>query len=89
MGKACKHIVCMHASLCALVKLCAQRSPACSPDSIDTLISLIQLNLADVWALAHKNIACKHANLSDQVKLCAYRGPACPPDSIDILISLI
>ena len=61
MAKACKHIVGMHASLCALVKLCAQRGPACAPDSIDTLISLIQPNLAEIWACAHKHIGCMHA----------------------------
>ena len=89
MGKACKHIVCIHASLCALVKLCAQRSPACSLDSIDTLISLIWPNLAEIWASAQKYIGCMHTRLHAGVKLCAQRGLAFSPGSIDILISLI
>ena len=36
-------------SLSAWVTICAQAGLACS-DSIDTLISLIQPNLAEIWA---------------------------------------
>ena len=44
----------------AQVKLCAERGPAQSPDSIDTLISLINSNLAEIWdhAQAHSMYAC-------------------------------
>ena len=41
-------------------KLCAQRSLACSPDSIDTFISLIRHNFPEIWAYACKHIACMH-----------------------------
>ena len=44
-----KHIVCMHTNLRAQFKLCAETGLACSPDSIDTLISLIRTNLAEIW----------------------------------------
>ena len=47
---ACKHIGCMHNSLCALVGISAQKGLACSPDSKDTLISLIPFNVAEIWA---------------------------------------
>ena len=50
----------MHASLHAWVDLCAQKDPACYPDSIDTLISLIRSNLAEIWACACK---CKYPSL--------------------------
>ena len=79
----------MHASLHSQGKLCAQTGRACSPDSIDAFISLIQPNLAEIWACAHKHIACMHASLHAQVKLCDQTGLACSPDSIDTLISLI
>ena len=42
----------MQASKGAWGDLCAHKGPACYPDSIDTLISLIQPNLADIWACA-------------------------------------
>ena len=45
-----KHIVCMHTNLRAQFKLCAETGLACSPDSIDTLISLIRTNLAEIWS---------------------------------------
>ena len=83
-----KHKACMHASLCAGVKLCAHTGLSCS-HSIDTFISLIQSNLADIWACAHKHIGCMHASLHARVDLRAQKDPACYPDSIDILISLI
>ena len=79
----------MRASLRARVDLCAQKDLACYPDSIDTLISLIQSNLAEIWACAHKHIGCMHAGLRAWVDLCAQKDPACYPDSIDTLISLI
>ena len=69
-AQARKHLTCMHTSLCARVKFCAQRGPACSPDSIDILISLIWPKLAELWALAHKHIACMHASLPAWVNLC-------------------
>ena len=46
----------MHASLHAKVDLCAQKDPACYPDSIVTLISLIRSILAEIWACALKHI---------------------------------
>ena len=58
-------------------------------DSIDTLISLIQPNLAKIWASACKHMACMHTSLRTWVKLCAQRGTACSPDSIYTWISLI
>ena len=79
----------MHASLRAWVNLCAQRGPACAPDSIDTLNSLIPPNLGEIWACARKHIGCMHARLCAGVKLCAQRGLAYSLDSIDTLISLI
>merc|ERR1712081_26287 len=79
----------MHASLHAWVDLCAQKDPACYPDSIDTLISLIQSNLAEKWACACKHRGCMHPSLHARVDLCAQKDPACYPDSIDTLISLI
>ena len=72
---ACNHIVCMHSSLCTQVTLCAQIGPACSPDSIDTLIPLIQPNLAKIYACAHKHIVCMHASFHAMVTLCAQTGP--------------
>ena len=71
-----------------LVKLCAQRGPACSPDSIDILISLIRPNLAEIWACACKHTACMHTSLPTQVILFAQGGPAWSPNSVDTLISL-
>ena len=79
----------MHASLHAQGDLCAQKGPACYPDSKDTLISLIQPNLADIWAYACKHIAFMQASLHALVKFCAQRGTAYSPESIDTLISLI
>ena len=79
----------MHASLRAQVDLCAQKDPACYPDSIYTLISLIRSNLAEIWVCACKHIECMHASLHGQVDLYAKNNPACYPDSIDTLISLI
>ena len=79
----------MHTNLRALVKLCAQRGTACFPDSIDTLISHIRLNLAEIWACARKHIGCMHASLHARVDLCAQKDLACYPDSLDTLISLI
>ena len=46
---ASKNIVCMM----AWDELCAQIGPACYPDSIDTLISLIPLNLAELLSCAY------------------------------------
>ena len=79
----------MHASLHAQVDLCAQKDPVYYPDSIYTLISLIQSNLAEIWACARKHIGCMHTSLRAPVILCAQKGPAWSPDSIDTLISLI
>ena len=79
----------MYASLRAWVVSCAQKDPACYPDSIDTFISLIQSNLAEIWACAHKHIGYMHASLRAWVDLCAQKDLACYPDSIDTLISLI
>ena len=73
----------MHTSLRARVVLCARKDPASYSDSIDTLISLIQSNLAEILACAHKYIQCMNASLYAQ------GGLACFPDSIDTLISLI
>ena len=84
-----KHTVSMHASLCVPVTLCAQKDLAFSPDSINTFISLIRSNLAEIWACAHKHIGCMHASLHAWVDLCAQKDPACYPDSIDTLISLL
>ena len=79
----------MNARLCAWVTLWAHTGPVCSPDSIDTLISLILPNLADIWACAHKHIGCMHATLRARGEVCAQKGWACFPDSLDTLISLI
>ena len=79
----------MHASLHARVDLGAQKDPACYPDSLDSLISLIRSNLAEIWACARKHIGCIHASLHGQVDLYTQNNPACYPDSIDTLISLI
>ena len=79
----------MHASLCAWGDLYAPKGLACYPDSIDTLIFLIQPNLAVIWAQARKHIVCMHTSLCAWVKFCAQRGPAYSPESIDTLISLI
>ena len=80
--------MCMHASLCARVTLCTQIGPVCSPDSIDTLIFLIQPNLSEIWVKARKHIVCMHISLRAWVKLGFQIGLACSPESIDILISL-
>ena len=53
----------MRTSLCASIELFAQTSLACSPDSEDTLISLIQPNLTEIWACAHQKIVCMHASM--------------------------
>ena len=79
----------MHANLHDRVDLCAQKDPACSPDSIDNLISLIRPNLAEIWACARKHLGCLHTSLHARCDLCAQRGPAYYPDSIDTFISLI
>ena len=79
----------MPASLRAQVDLYAQKDPACYPDPIDTLISLILPNLAEIWACARKHIGCMNASLHAQGEICAQKGCSCSPDSIDILISLI
>ena len=83
-----KHLGCMHTSLLARIVSCAQKDPAYYPDSIDTLISLIQPNLAEVWACACKHIGFMHASLRARVDLCAQKDPEYYPDSIDTLISL-
>ena len=88
-ASAHKHIGCMHNSLCARVDLCTQKDPACYPDSIDTLISLVQSNLAELCAFARKHIGGMHTSLHAWVDLCALKDLACHPDSIDTLISLI
>ena len=77
----------MTASLRAWVDLCAQKDPACYPDSIDTLISQIRSNLAEIWACARKHIGCMLASLRAWVDSCAQKDPACYSDSIDTLIS--
>ena len=59
----------MHVSLRAPDEVCAQKGQVCSPDFIDTLISLIQPNLAEI-------LACIHASLHAQGDLCAQKGPA-------------
>ena len=69
--------------------MCAQRVLALSPDSIDTLISLIRPNLTEILVCAHKHIGCMHAGLCAPGDLFAQKGPAYYPDSIDALISLI
>ena len=84
-----KNITCMHASLCAYVTLCTQIGPVCSPDSIDTLISLIQLNLTEIWACACKHVGCMHAGLWPGGEVCTQRGLAWSPYSIDTFIFLI
>ena len=86
---ACKQIVFMHADVWAWAELYVQKCLVCCPDSINTLIFLIQPNLAEIWDQACKHIACMHASLLAQVKLCAQRGPAFSSDSIYTLISLI
>ena len=73
----------MHATLHALVKLCADPSPACSPDSIDALISLIGPNLDEIMACACKHIGYMHTSLPAQGEVCTRKGQACPPESID------
>merc|ERR1712081_163062 len=75
--------------LVCLGVICAQKDPACYPDSIDSLISLIQSNWAEIWACARRKIGCMHASLHARVDLCAQKDPSCYPDSIDTLISLI
>ena len=89
MGLCMQAHGCMHASLHTWVDLCAQKDTACYHDSIDTLISLIPSNLAEICAFAHKHIGCMRASLRAQVDLCAQKDLACYPDSIDTLISLI
>ena len=84
-----KHIVCMHASLHAQNKLCAQTGPVCSPYSIDILISLIQTSLAEIWFQACKHIVCMHSSLHALGVLYAQTGLALSPHSIDTLIFLI
>ena len=71
------------------VKLFVQTWKACSPDSIDTFISLIWPNLAEIWACAHKHNACMRTSLCASIELFAQTGLACSPDSEDTLISLI
>ena len=49
------HIMChvCHVSchpMCAWGELCAQKGLTCYPDSIDTLISLMKPDLAEIWA---------------------------------------
>ena len=44
----------VHTSLFPWVALYAQRGQVCSPDSMDSLISLIWPNLAEIWACAFK-----------------------------------
>ena len=63
----------MHASLRAWVDLCAQKHPVCYPDSIDTLISLIRSNLAEIWACACKHIGGMHASLIAGGEVCAQK----------------
>ena len=75
----------MHTSLHTQVTLCAQTGPACFLDSVDTLISLIQHNLAKIYACAHNNIACMRTSLHAMVTLCAQTGPAYSPDSFDLI----
>ena len=82
-------IVCMHAHLCAWAELCVQKCPVCSPDSIDTLIFLIQPNLAEIWSYVPKHKVCMHASLHAWVLLCYQTGPACSPDSINNLFLMI
>merc|ERR1711954_146696 len=60
--------------MCAWGELGAQKGLACYPDSVDTLISLMQPNLAEIWACECKHIACMHVSLHDWVKFCAQRS---------------
>ena len=77
---ACKNIVCLQANLCALVQLCAQICPACSPDSIDTLISLIKCTQVQSMHVCY--LVCLGQIM--------YSGRStCSPGSIDTFISLI
>ena len=54
----------------ASVMLCAQICPVCFPNSIDTLISLIQPNLAELWSRAYKHIQCMIAGLRAPSEVC-------------------
>ena len=78
-----------HTSLHAWDEVCAQKGQSFSPDSIDTLISQIRLNLAEIWARARKHIGCMHASLRAWVDLCAQKDWVCSSASIDTLISPI
>ena len=78
----------MHAGLSALIILCAQTAMACSPDSIFTFPSLIQPNLANIWAYASKNIVCIHARLCAEVTICAHTGLSGSDDFVNTLVSL-
>ena len=67
----CKDILKMHASIYIQVMLCAQTWPVCSPASINTLMCLIWLDLAQIWLSAHKVMACTHTSWEALVKFCA------------------
>ena len=79
----------MHASLCAKVILCVKKGQAGSPDSKDTLISLIHSNLAEIRAHACKHIACMHASLCAWFVLCTQVGLVWSPNFMDTTIFLI
>ena len=64
----------MHADLWARAESYVQKCLVCSPDSIDTLIFLIQLNLAEIWSHAPKHKVCMHASLHAWVVLCTQIG---------------
>ena len=58
----------VHTSLFAWVALYAQRGQACSPDSMDSLISLIWPNLAEILACAFKKCERKVRKLKKSEK---------------------
>ena len=79
----------MYAILCAWGEMCNQKGLTHSPNSVDTLISLIGPNLDEILACACKHIGYMHASLRARVVLCAQKDLACYPDLVDTLISLI
>ena len=76
----------MHDSLHAWSEVCAQKCQACSPDTTDTLISLIHSNFAEILARAHKHIECMQTSLFALGVLYTQIGLVCSPNSIDTFI---